>query len=85
MWQLYTLYILVQLHESVETGVRYSRYLQLASAAFGEKLSKALALLPVIFLSAGTCMALIIIGGSTSKLLFQTICGVTCSSGSEAP
>ncbi|CAN1770915.1 Lysine histidine transporter-like 8 [Linum perenne] len=85
IWQLYTLYILVQLHESVETGIRYSRYLQLASAAFGEKLSKAIALFPVIFLSGGTCMALVIIGGSTSKLLFQTVCGVTCSSGSEAP
>ncbi|CAI0469020.1 unnamed protein product [Linum tenue] len=80
VWQLYTLHILVQLHESVETGVRYSRYLQLANAAFGERVSKLLAMFPIMYLSGGTCVALIIIGGSTSKLLFQTICGGACSS-----
>ncbi|QCE16738.1 Amino acid transporter [Vigna unguiculata] len=32
-WQLYTLWLLVQLHES-ESGVRHSRYLRLAMAAF---------------------------------------------------
>ncbi|KAK4848280.1 hypothetical protein QYF36_011206 [Acer negundo] len=36
IWQLYTLYVLVQLHESVETGVRYSRYIQLCGATFGK-------------------------------------------------
>lgn len=35
MWQLYALWILTQLHES-ESGVRYSRYLQLSLKAFGE-------------------------------------------------
>ncbi|CAN1307791.1 Lysine histidine transporter-like 8 [Linum perenne] len=85
IWQLYTLYILVQLHESVETGIRYSRYLQLASAAFGERLANLLAMVPILNLSGGTCTALIIIGGSTSKLLFQTICGPTCSANQHAP
>ncbi|CAN0878787.1 Lysine histidine transporter-like 8 [Linum grandiflorum] len=85
IWQLYTLYILVQLHESVETGIRYSRYLQLAAAAFGDRLANVLALAPIMNLSGGTCTALIIIGGSTSKLLFQTICGATCSANQHAP
>ncbi|CAI0469024.1 unnamed protein product [Linum tenue] len=79
-WQLYTLYILVQLHESVDTGVRYSRYLQLATAALGERFTKLLATFPILYLSAGTSMASIVIGGSTLKLLFQTICGGACSS-----
>ena len=35
VWQLYTLWLLVHLHESVEKGVRYSRYLQLCFATFG--------------------------------------------------
>lgn len=52
VWQLYTLYLMVQLHENHETGLRYSRYLQLACATFG---------------------------GSTAKLLYQTLCGATCS------
>ncbi|KAE8729722.1 hypothetical protein F3Y22_tig00003403pilonHSYRG00082 [Hibiscus syriacus] len=30
-WQLYTLYLLLQLHESTETGMRYSKYMQLCS------------------------------------------------------
>ncbi|KAK1419365.1 hypothetical protein QVD17_28531 [Tagetes erecta] len=74
IWQLYTLYLLVNLHESPETGVRYSRYMQLANAAFGERLGKMLALLPITYLSAGTCVTLIIIGGSTSKIFFQVVC-----------
>ncbi|EEF33958.1 lysine histidine transporter-like 8 [Ricinus communis] len=79
IWQLYTLYLLVQLHESTEHGIRFSRYMQLANATFGEKLSKWLALFPIMYLSAGTCITLIIIGGSTSRLFFQTVCGATCS------
>lgn len=35
IWQLYTLYLLVQLHENYESGIRYSRYMQLATATFG--------------------------------------------------
>lgn len=38
-WQLYTLWILVQLHEAVP-GKRYNRYVELAQAAFGEKTLK---------------------------------------------
>ncbi|KAJ6409983.1 hypothetical protein OIU84_009471 [Salix udensis] len=72
-WQLYTFYILVQLHENTETGIRYSRYLQIMSANFGEKKAKWLGLFPILYLSIGTCVALNIIGGSTSKLFFQTL------------
>ncbi|KAL5791252.1 hypothetical protein ACOSQ2_006140 [Xanthoceras sorbifolium] len=79
IWQLYTLYILVQLHESVETGLRYSRYMQLFSATFGDNLAKWLAMLPLWNLSGGTCIALIIIGGSSLKMFFQLMCGGTCS------
>ncbi|KAL7156344.1 hypothetical protein ABFS83_02G003100 [Erythranthe nasuta] len=80
IWQLYTLYLLVQLHESPENGIRYSRYMQLASATFGERLSKFLAAFPIMYLSGGTCVALIVIGGSTSKMFFQTVCGAPCTS-----
>lgn len=82
IWQLYTLYLLVQLHESPETGIRYSRYLQLCVATFGERLTKWLALCPILDLSAGTCVALLIIGGSTSKIFYQTVCGshISCMS-----
>ncbi|XP_027087939.1 lysine histidine transporter-like 8 [Coffea arabica] len=75
IWQLYTLYLLVQLHENYETGIRYSRYMQLASATFGNKLSKLLATFPILYLSGGTCVALIVVGGSTCKMLYQTLCG----------
>ncbi|CAI9104814.1 OLC1v1003577C1 [Oldenlandia corymbosa var. corymbosa] len=75
IWQLYTMYLLVQLHENTETGIRYSRYMQLANATFGDKLSKLLAAFPIMYLSGGTCVALIVIGGSTSKLFYQTLCG----------
>ncbi|XP_009795070.1 lysine histidine transporter-like 8 [Nicotiana tabacum] len=74
MWQLYTLWLLIQLHESVP-GMRYSRYLRLSMAAFGEKLGKILALFPTMYLSGGTCVTLIMIGGGTMKIFFQTICG----------
>ncbi|PQM39042.1 lysine histidine transporter-like 8 [Prunus yedoensis var. nudiflora] len=37
MWQLYTLWLLIQLHES-ESGTRYSRYLRLSMAAFGNSM-----------------------------------------------
>ncbi|XVF45617.1 hypothetical protein PTKIN_Ptkin02bG0221000 [Pterospermum kingtungense] len=79
IWQLYTLYLLVQLHESAETGMRYCRYLQLCGATFGEKLTKLVALVPVMYLSAGTCVTLIIIGGSTLKMFFNLVCGGTCT------
>ncbi|XXG71847.1 hypothetical protein AAC387_Pa07g1077 [Persea americana] len=78
-WQLYTLWILTQLHESVP-GTRYSRYLHLSKAAFGEKLGAWLALFPTMYLSAGICTALVIIGGSSMKLFFQIVCGSSCKS-----
>ncbi|OIT30344.1 lysine histidine transporter-like 7 [Nicotiana attenuata] len=34
-WRLYTMWLLVHLHESA-TGTRFSRYLQLSIAAFGD-------------------------------------------------
>ena len=34
IWQLYTMWILIRLHES-NPGLRYNRYVQLAQAAFG--------------------------------------------------
>nr|XP_043614033.1 lysine histidine transporter-like 8 isoform X2 [Erigeron canadensis] len=77
IWQLYTLYLLVNLHESTETGIRYSRYMQLAQAAFGERLGNALAKFQILYLSAGTCLTLIIIAGSTTKVFFQVVCGAS--------
>lgn len=41
----------------------------------GEKLGKAVALIPIMYLSGGTCVTLIIIGGGTSKIFFQIVCG----------
>ncbi|XP_048130452.1 lysine histidine transporter-like 8 isoform X2 [Rhodamnia argentea] len=77
MWQLYTLWLLIQLHES-EDGTRYSRYLRLSTAAFGEKKGKLLALFPIMYLSGGTCVALIMIGGGSMKIIFEILCGGTC-------
>ncbi|XP_071925520.1 lysine histidine transporter-like 8 [Coffea arabica] len=73
MWQLYTLWLLIQLHESV-AGMRYSRYLWLSMAVFGNKVGKLLALFPTMYLSGGTCVALIMIGGGTMKMFYQTVC-----------
>uniref|UniRef100_A0A7N0SV35 Amino acid transporter transmembrane domain-containing protein n=1 Tax=Kalanchoe fedtschenkoi TaxID=63787 RepID=A0A7N0SV35_KALFE len=72
-WQLYTLWLLIQLHES-ESGMRYSRYLRLAITAFGEKLGKLLVLFPTMYLSGGTCVTLIMMGGGTMKMFYQLIC-----------
>ncbi|PQQ13344.1 lysine histidine transporter-like 8 [Prunus yedoensis var. nudiflora] len=78
-WQLYTIWLLVHLHES-DSGTRYSRYLDLAMTAFGQKLGKFSSLVPVMYLAAGTCVQLIIIGGGTLKLFITTVCkdGATC-------
>ncbi|KAF2324436.1 hypothetical protein GH714_014104 [Hevea brasiliensis] len=69
----------VQLHEAVP-GKRYNRYVELAQAAFGERLGVWLALFPTVYLSAGTATALILIGGETMKLFFQIVCGPLCTS-----
>ncbi|KAL2346196.1 hypothetical protein Fmac_000196 [Flemingia macrophylla] len=76
-WQLYTLWLLIQLHES-DSGVRHSRYLRLAMAAFGEKMGKLLALFPIMYLSGGTCVTLIMMGGGTMKIFFHMVCGAPC-------
>ncbi|KAL5055361.1 hypothetical protein RYX36_036043 [Vicia faba] len=81
IWQLYTIFLLIDLHESV-SGKRQSRYLFLAMSAFGEKLGKVAALFPVMYLSGGSCVMFIITGGGTMKQLFKTLCenhnGTTC-------
>ncbi|KAL2936941.1 Lysine histidine transporter-like 7 [Bienertia sinuspersici] len=74
VWQLYTSWVLIHLHETLSSGFRYSRYLQLAMAAFGPKLAKWLCMFPVLYLSGGTCTMLVISGGSTLKLLYEVIC-----------
>ncbi|XP_042508669.1 lysine histidine transporter-like 8 [Macadamia integrifolia] len=74
-WQLYTLWLLTKLHESVPPATRYSRYLHLAKAAFGEKRGKWMSLFPVLNLSGGTCIALVTLGGGAMRLFFQTVCG----------
>ncbi|XLR01175.1 hypothetical protein S83_067373 [Arachis hypogaea] len=66
VWQLYTLWLLVHLHESVEHGIR-------------EKLGRVLAMFPIIYLSAGTCTTIIILGASTARTFYQIICGTTCT------
>lgn len=38
-------------------------------------MGKIFALFPVMYLSGGTCVALIIVGGSTTKLFYQIVCG----------
>ncbi|KAJ6403036.1 hypothetical protein OIU84_015033 [Salix udensis] len=80
-WQLYTIWILVQLHEPIPgSRTRYSRYLQLAIAAFGPRLGKLLAIFPVMYLSGSTCIMLIIKGAGFMELLFKLVCegGATC-------
>lgn len=51
----------------------------------GEKLSKFLALFPILYLSGGTCVALIVLGGATCKMFFQIVCGPTCTVKSLTP
>lgn len=49
-------------------------------ALAGEKLGKWLAFFPIIYLSAGTCTTLIILGGSTARTFYDVLCGTTCTS-----
>ncbi|KAK4491472.1 hypothetical protein RD792_002222 [Penstemon davidsonii] len=84
-WQLYTIWLLVNLHESSVTvpdpqinnnnngNIRYSRFLHLAMVAFGEKLGKLLAMFPTLYLSGGTCVMYIITGASTMERLYQLV------------
>nr|GMC89059.1 lysine histidine transporter-like 8 [Ipomoea batatas] len=72
VWQLYTIWLLVDLHES-PTGTRFSRYLHLAIVAFGAKMGKLAAIFPTLYLSGGTCVSLIINGGGSLQLFYKTI------------
>ncbi|KAH0466301.1 hypothetical protein IEQ34_006404 [Dendrobium chrysotoxum] len=79
IWQIYTLWLLVQLHESA-TGIRYCRYIHLAKDCFGKRLGTLLAKFPTMYLSGGTCAALVVVGGGNMKLFFEIACGPTCQS-----
>ncbi|KAL9415558.1 hypothetical protein AB3S75_043783 [Citrus x aurantiifolia] len=78
-WQIYTIWLLVHLAEPVP-GTRYSRYMQVAKAAFGPKLAKSLCVFPVWYLSGGTCIMLIITAGADLETLYKIMCGgiATC-------
>ncbi|CAA7016594.1 unnamed protein product [Microthlaspi erraticum] len=71
-WKLYTIWLLVHLHEAVH-GIRFSRYLRLAIASFGVKLGKLLGIFPVMYLSGGACSILVITGGKTIKQLLHIL------------
>ncbi|XP_073126487.1 lysine histidine transporter-like 7 [Henckelia pumila] len=73
-WQLYTIWLLLNLHEPV-AGIRYSTFLNLSMFAFGKKLGKLVALFPVLYLSGGTCVFYIISGGSAMNQFYRAICG----------
>ncbi|KAI5353607.1 hypothetical protein L3X38_006501 [Prunus dulcis] len=79
IWQLYTLWLLVKLHDSTKTGMRYSRYLQLFSATFGDKMAKIFAVFPIYYLSGGNLLCLDIVGGSSMKLFYEIVCGHDCT------
>ncbi|RAL50530.1 hypothetical protein DM860_014472 [Cuscuta australis] len=74
-WQLYTTWLLVDLHESTTTGTRFSRYVHLAIVAFGEKTGKLAAIFPTMYLSGGACALLIINGGGALESFYKTVCG----------
>ncbi|MCO5597470.1 hypothetical protein L7F22_051548 [Adiantum nelumboides] len=76
-WQLYTMWILVHLHEAIP-GIRQSRYVQLAQSAFGDRLGYWLATPPNVYLTAGTATALMVVGGGALKLFFKIVCGPEC-------
>jgi amino acid permease len=49
-----------------------------AQPSSGDRWANILALLPVTYLSAGICTALIIVGGGSMKMLFGIACGGSC-------
>lgn len=49
------------------------------------KLGKLMTLLPTIYLSSGTCITLIMIGGATLKLLINTIVGNSWEDNKDTP
>ncbi|GAV78849.1 Aa_trans domain-containing protein [Cephalotus follicularis] len=84
-WQLYTIWLLVELHESVPPGVRYSRYVQLAVAAFGPSLGRWLTIFPTMYLSGGAVSLLVINGGTGLKQFYKILCGGNHSCLSHSP
>lgn len=70
VWQFYTIWLLVQLHESVP-GKRYDRYLLLSKAAFGQRLGKLLVLFPLMYLSGATCVMLIMTAGDCMNIFMK--------------
>lgn len=44
----------------------------------GERLGKLLSLFPIMYLSGGTCVALVMFGGETMKIFYGTVCGPAC-------
>ncbi|KAL9244824.1 hypothetical protein vseg_018548 [Gypsophila vaccaria] len=83
IWQLYTRWLLIQLHES-ESRVRYSRFIHVAMVAFGPKLGNWLCMLPIMYLSSGQCTNIILSASSNLKLLYELICSITNSSCSKS-
>jgi len=49
-----------------------------ANETAGVKMGKVLALFPIMYLSGGTCVTLIMIGASTMKIFFQMVHGAPC-------
>ncbi|KAL5705776.1 hypothetical protein ACHQM5_024030 [Ranunculus cassubicifolius] len=71
VWQFYTIWLMVQLHEAMP-GTRYNRYLQISMAAFGEKLGKLLVLFPIMYLSGASCVMLIMFAADSMMLFVKT-------------
>ncbi|XP_031276063.1 lysine histidine transporter-like 8 [Pistacia vera] len=76
LWQLFTICLLLQLHETSDTRIRYSRYIQVFNVAFDNKVGKMVVWLSIMFLSGSTCLALIVIGGSTLTHFMHSICNI---------
>lgn len=54
----------------------------LLNFSVGEKWGKILALFPTLYLAGGTCVSLIMMGGSTLRIFFHTVCSTTCNTNS---
>ncbi|KAL2654164.1 hypothetical protein R1flu_022292 [Riccia fluitans] len=73
MWQMYSTYLLIKMHESVP-GKRLNRFIEIAQEAFGQKRGLLIVVPPLMQLSAGYCVALTIVGGSALQLFYSTVC-----------
>ncbi|KAK4401340.1 Lysine histidine transporter-like 8 [Sesamum angolense] len=70
-WMLYTIWLLVNLHEP---SPNWSSLQQISSPLNCEKLGKLVAMFPTMYLSGGTCALYIISGGTTMELFYQAMC-----------